>query len=79
MTVPFADRVPNHKMCSVCFEYTPFGDLWVENGDKYDMCRPCGSYNLMCGLLLEAGYERPEIINIFRYLTDRAVAVRMEA
>ena len=80
MVVRFADMVPGHKMCPVCFEYTPFEDLWVDkDGQKWDMCRPCGAYNLFCGMLIDAGYDRPDIIKIFRYLTDRAVAVRMEA
>lgn len=32
-----------HKMCCYCFEYVPFGELWVDDdGQRWDACEGCG-------------------------------------
>lgn len=42
------DGVLTHKMCCVCFEYIPVGELWQdENGQRWDVCRPCAKTEAM--------------------------------
>ena len=72
--------VPGHKMCCICFEYISLDDLWVDiDGQKYDMCRPCvGAYDVLAGLLVNAGYTNEQIIQTFKDLTTRFQADSIE-
>ena len=63
-------QMPTHKGCCICFEFVPVEDLWQDlDGSRWDMCKPCGAYELICGLLSGMGYEREQILEIFKDLT----------
>jgi hypothetical protein len=37
---------PGNFMCCICFAILPVAEAYVdENGDRWDMCSPCGKEN----------------------------------